>query len=266
MRWIERVAQLEAEGKSFVLITILNVKGSSPRDTGTKMIVAGETSYLTIGGGHLEHKSIAIARDLLAKGEDGQHIEEFPLGPSLGQCCGGRVSVLFECFYANRLNIVVFGAGHVAQSLVPILAQMPVDILWVDSRPSQFPESISGNVEIRLSENPADEVSLMPANSYFIVMTHHHGQDYEISQSILGKNDFSYFGLIGSKTKWLKFQQRLKHRGIADTVIEKVHCPIGLPEVTGKRPVEVAVSIAAEIIKLYSEEKTSKAHLQAVTS
>jgi len=262
--WSEAVSLLKGKGEAFVLLTIIGVHGSAPRDSGTKMVVSAKTTYDTIGGGHLEFKSIAIAHKLLAEEDKNQHIEHFSLGASLGQCCGGDCSVLFESFAACKTQIMLFGAGHVGKALTTILKALPCQLKWVDNREDQFPAHMlinsPDNVECIVSDDPVDEIATMPAGSYFIVMTHNHQVDFELCQALLKRSDFAYAGLIGSETKWKRFQHRLKHREFSQQVIEQLNCPVGLSEVPGKRPMEVAVSIAAEIIGLYQKIDNASHH------
>ena len=251
--WSSATYQLNQQGKAYVMVTLIGITGSTPRDSGTKMVITHDEFFDTIGGGHLEFKATKFAHKLLKKGVNAQHIEHFQLGSQLGQCCGGTATVLFECFAATGINIMLFGAGHVGQALMPILSALPCQISWVDSRAEQFPENAEtlNNTRVIVSETPEDEVANMPANSYFIVMTHNHQMDFDISQAILKRGDFAYLGLIASDTKWRRFKQRYKHRGIDEALVERMHCPIGLPDVTGKLPMEVAVSVAGQIISCY---------------
>jgi len=262
--WSEAVSLLTGKGEAFVLLTIIGVHGSSPRDSGTKMVVSATTTYDTIGGGHLEFKSIAIAQQLLVDENKNQHIEHFSLGATLGQCCGGDCTVLFESFSACKTQIMLFGAGHVGKALTTILADLPCQLKWVDNREEQFPaqmlDNSPDNVECIVSENPVDEIATMPAGSFFIIMTHNHQIDFELCQALLKRGDFAYAGLIGSDTKWKRFQHRLKHREFSQEAIKQLNCPIGLSEVPGKRPMEVAVSIAAEVIGLYQKDDNASHH------
>ncbi len=257
--WAEAVHQLDHQGEAYVLVTLIGVTGSTPRDSGTKMVVTADRIYDTIGGGQLEHKVIAYAHQILASGEVVQQLENFQLGAKLGQCCGGSTSVLLESFAASSVNIMLFGAGHVGQALVGILAGLPCKVTWVDNREAQFPppaflQSLN-HVTPLISDSPQDEVANMPANSYYIVMTHNHQLDFDICQHILKRDDFSYLGLIASDTKWRRFQQRFSHRDIDESQVQRMNCPIGLAAVPGKKPMEVAVAIAAEVIGLYQGDK-----------
>lgn len=265
MNWSSAAHHLSQQGQAYVMITILGVSGSTPRNSGTKMVVAKDQSFDTIGGGHLEHKCIKFAQKMLLKNKAQQHIEHFQLATNLGQCCGGTASVLFESFATVGVNIMLFGAGHVGQSLIPILAGLPCRVSWVDSREAQFPEDAGQyhNVDVIVSDEPQDEVAKMPANSYYIIMTHNHQMDFDINQAILKRGDFGYCGLIASDTKWRRFQQRFQHRDINPEQVARMNCPVGLSQVPGKLPTEVAVSIAAEIIGLYQQQKTEQKVQQA---
>jgi len=262
--WVDAVKELTSKGEAYVLVTLLGVRGSAPRDSGTKMVVSQQASFDTIGGGHLEHKATKIAQELLRQGDSAQTIEHFPLGPKLGQCCGGTTSVLFEAFVSSHINIMLFGAGHVGHAIAPMLAGLPVRLHWVDEREELFPQATYNNVEYVATDCPSDEVAGMPSNSYYIVLTHNHQRDFEICSAILKRQDFKYLGLIGSDTKWKRFQQRFEHRGFARQIVERISCPVGLSSVQGKLPMEVAVSIVGEIIGLYQAELTPTPHKQGV--
>ncbi|MCJ8318144.1 MAG: xanthine dehydrogenase accessory protein XdhC [Colwellia sp.] len=255
LNWNQASLDLNQQGRAYVLITIIGVTGSTPRDSGTKMVVSQSDIFDTIGGGHLEYKAIKQARKLLEENKDCQLIEHFQLGSQLGQCCGGNASILFECFAANTIHIAVFGAGHVGQALIPMLSGLPCHITWVDNRESQFPVNCQqyANVTALLTDDPAAEVSAMPSKTLYVVMTHNHQLDFDISLAALKREDFHYLGLIASDTKWRRFQQRYKHREISPSLVEQMNCPIGLEQVVGKIPMEVAISVAGQIIESYQE-------------
>ena len=109
-----------------------------------------------------------------------------------------------------------------------------------------------------MTDDPVAEIAEMPSNSYFVVMTHNHQLDFDLSQAVLKREDFAYLGLIASDTKWRRFQQRYKHREIPQSLVERMNCPIGNEDVPGKLPMEVAVSIAAEIIAKYQNQSNTQ--------
>lgn len=252
MSWISALADLQQQGEACVLVTIIEERGSTPRNAGSKMVVTAERIFETIGGGHLEYKAMQMAREMLASRSQDTRLERFSLGASLGQCCGGATVLLFEPMGQPQAQIAVFGAGHVGRALVPLLASLPCKVRWIDSRENEFPEQIPANVQKIVNDEVVDEVENMPPGSYYIVMTHNHQLDLELTAAILKRGDFAYYGLIGSKTKRVKFEHRLRERGFADTLMARMRCPMGLAEVKGKLPVEIAVSIAGEVIATYN--------------
>ncbi|WP_287028423.1 xanthine dehydrogenase accessory protein XdhC [Pseudomonas sp. UBA6310] len=250
--WINALADLQQQGEPCVLVTIIEERGSTPRNAGSKMVVTRERIFETIGGGHLEFKAMEMAREMLAARTQETRLERFSLGASLGQCCGGATVLLFEPMGQPQAQIAVFGAGHVGRALVPLLAGLPCKVRWIDSREAEFPPSMPAGVVRVLDEDVVDQVAAMPAGSYFIVMTHNHQLDLELAEAILARDDFAYFGLIGSKTKRVRFEHRLRERGIGAEVLQRMRCPMGLAEVKGKLPVEIAISIAGEVIATYN--------------
>lgn len=252
MSWISALAELQQRGDACVLVTIIEERGSTPRNSGSKMVVSDDRIYETIGGGHLEFKAMEIAREMLRTRSQDTRLERFSLGASLGQCCGGATVLLFEPMGQPQAHIALFGAGHVGRALAPLLASLPCKVRWIDSRENEFPASIPAGVEKVVNDEVVDEVGRMPAGSYFIVMTHNHQLDLELTAAILKRNDFAYYGLIGSKTKRVKFEHRLRDRGFAAETVQRMRCPMGIAEVKGKLPAEIAISIAGEIIATYN--------------
>ncbi|MBF7141446.1 MULTISPECIES: xanthine dehydrogenase accessory protein XdhC [Pseudomonas] len=250
--WIGALAQHHAAGEPCVLVTLIEERGSTPRNAGAKMVVTPQEAFDTIGGGNLEFKALAIARELLARGERQSRLERFSLGASLGQCCGGAAVVLFEPLGQPQAHITVFGAGHVGRALVPLLASLPCRVRWVDARSREFPAVLPAGVETIVNDDPVEEVDRLRPGSYCLVMTHDHQLDLALSEAILRRGDTQWFGLIGSKTKRARFEHRLRDRGLAAEALARMRCPVGLDAVKGKLPMEIAVSIAAEIISLYN--------------
>jgi xanthine dehydrogenase accessory factor len=249
--WIEALADLRRRGEPCVLVTLVDELGSTPRNRGTKMLVTAERAVNTIGGGHLEFQVLAMAREMLQQGVATLRLERFPLAARLGQCCGGSTSVLFEPLIPPRPQIALFGAGHVGRALVNILATLPCRVRWVDSRAAEFPALIPLGVQQEVCEEPLEIVDAMPPGSYFIVMTHDHALDLALAERILRRGDAGYFGLIGSLTKRKRFEYKLGQRGISEAAIASMRCPLGLPDVKGKLPAEIAVAVAGEIIACY---------------
>ena len=255
MNWIEAISRLNNQAQGYVLVTVLETKGSSPRDTGTKMVVSSDESFDTIGGGALEYQSIEIARELLSTNQTAiQYTESFNLGKDLKQCCGGVVKVFFEVFPASNFNIVIFGAGHIGKSLVKILEEVDCQVTWFDSRPELFPKIASSHIQKQTMTQPELAVESCKPDSYFLVMTHDHALDQQLCEAVLSRDDSRYCGLIGSATKGLKFRQRLIKKGYKQQELETLTCPVGLKHLKSKKPMEIAVSISAELLQLRDKQ------------
>lgn len=334
--WLQDLARIGASGEAAVLITVAAASGSTPRPAGTRMLVTRDALYGTIGGGHLEWKAMAEARRRLAGAaaladRAQAHppvvgLVDYALGPSLGQCCGGAVSLVFEylepglpgwlqqlpqhpspaLWHATWLGgagprllqgalssastvaltmaetlhgwhglngealgsgqvllqrldlptwqIALFGAGHVGRALVQVLAGLPCQVRWIDSRAQAFDglAGLAGNVHCIPCQHEAeliDEAAQLPAGSDVLVMTHSHALDQQLCQVLLRRGDLSYLGLIGSATKRSLFERRLAERGISAAQLARLTCPIGIAGISGKEPGVIAVAIAAQLLQ-----------------
>ena len=255
-----------------VVVTLDSVIGSAPREVGCRMIITVDKAFGSIGGGKLEFEATAHARELLAR-ENMQRQEHrlFALGPALNQCCGGSVTLLFECCQADLPGwldelmdeagietlewtgvqlkpLILFGAGHVGQAVVRLLADLPFKVTWVDERPNVFPDQAGPNINIANSNDMLNEVSKAPPGSIFVVMTHSHQLDEDICLEVLSRGDFAWLGLIGSVTKRRRFVQRLAQRGIGETDLARLVCPVGLSGIKGKQPANIALSLVAQLM------------------
>jgi len=157
---------------------------------------------------------------------------------------------LFETVVGSDFNIVVFGAGHVGSAVVRALSGLDCNVRWVDSRRNVFRET-PGNVRAIESPEPALEVAAMPAGSCYLVMTHSHAIDLEICARILARGDAAYCGLIGSLSKRRRFEKRLRAQGLADDALARLVCPIGIEGISGKKPAEIAVAAAADVLRAH---------------
>lgn len=261
--WFDALHHCQQQGKSYVLVTLLATAGSTPRNGGTKMLVCDDTTYDTIGGGHLEFSVIKQARDLLVANVHSQKIEHYPLSSKLGQCCGGATNVLFEVFTQHTQHLAIYGAGHVAQALIPILAQLPIQIRCIDNRQDMLDDFAQGsqpsNVKLDYSEQPADTIDALPAGAWIMVMTHNHQLDFDIVAAALRRKELNFIGMIGSDTKARRFRTRLAHKEFAANDIQRLISPVGLLEIPGKRPIEVAVSMAAQLIQMLETDPDTQA-------
>lgn len=248
--WLATLADLSSRRVPCVLITVMEAKGSTPREAGAKMVVTTDGQFGTIGGGNLEFEAIAEARKLLDNAVPASTVKDYPLGPKLAQCCGGAVSVLLESFIPTGKKLFLFGAGHVGREVVAVLSALPIDIVWVDSRADEFPAHLPPCCTMIVTSSPLSEIGKIDQNAYVLVMTHNHDLDYEIVRSVMQQGRYAYLGLIGSATKRARFDKRLVVDGIPQGDLAQLICPIGIGGVTGKHPREIAIAVAAELLSL----------------
>jgi xanthine dehydrogenase accessory factor len=218
----------------------------------------------TIGGGKLELDAIANARAVL-EGSSRLLRNNYKLGPSLGQCCGGEVLLCFELVRAQDVEtlrarltaqftpLALFGAGHVGLALVNILCTLPMRVVWIDSREQVFPANVPESVHCEHSDPVEGAVPGLPPDTRVLVMSFSHAEDLDIVAACLRRQreraDLPYVGLIGSKTKWASFRQRLLARGFSEAELAHVTCPIGISGIGDKRPEAIAVAVAAQLLQ-----------------
>jgi len=218
----------------------------------------------TIGGGALEFEAMEDARRALVTQPLEAIKRVWPLGPDLGQCCGGRMTTLTEIFKAadhdrlvnlasdegdmERTKLLLFGAGHVGRALVIALAPLPFDIRWIDSRVDAFPSLMVKTAIAVNSDAPVAEIATAPSRAFVLVMTHSHALDFDLVAAALLRPDLAYVGLIGSATKRARFESRLKALGATSESLSHLVCPIGLSGIKGKEPAMIAASVAADLL------------------
>lgn len=319
LNW-KQITEQYTHQRTFVLVTVAKVQGSSPRETGAKMLISEQQILGTIGGGNLEFFAIQQAKEMLEKANDNTiEVHQTPLTPRYDQCCGGLVQLVFEKVNPNtsiwlqefhhrislnhqawlitdiqqkqrfvkisletepnKLNslhpwfsspslliepthstalpIYIFGTGHVGKALINQLQPLNVVVTAVDSRVEQLSQTTAENVTLLLSENWQEIIYSAPANAYFLVLTHSHKLDYQITEAILQKGRFDYCGMIGSKTKKVRFERQLRSAGISQSQLNQLTCPIGLPSITGKTPEIIAASVVAQILERHSQQSNS---------
>ena len=256
--WLER-------GIAAVVVEVVHARGSVPRGTGTRMLVAADACAGTIGGGHLELKAIATARDLLVADDPVPRSVPYPLGPALGQCCGGAVTLRFSMLDAAALAawpdepplfaLQLYGAGHVGRAIVRALSPLNVMVDWIDEREDEFPPRFDhagspwpAHTRKICVDAVEAEVDIAAPGAFYLVLTHRHDLDLRITQAILERGDFGYLGLIGSRTKRQRFVHHFERRGIAPASIARMTCPIGVPGIAGKQPEVIAVAVVAQML------------------
>ena len=256
--WHAALDRLQRGARPHALASIVGVAGSTPREPGAKMVITPEAVHDTLGGGTFELQVIETAREALGRGDAGTRLEAFPLGGRSGQCCGGYVHVLIELFAGAEMTVALFGAGHVGQALIEVMAPLPWRVLWFDSREDAFPDTPPEGERVRRrriapgAEGPRVEAAVngLPAGCHALVMTHDHAEDRALVDALLRRGDCASIGLIGSHSKWASFRRRLDEAGHDEAALAGVRCPIGVPGAVGKRPYEIALAVAAELLTI----------------
>ncbi len=230
------------------------------------MLVTARCAAGTVGGGALEMEGIAEARRMLASGEAASRLD-IPLGPAIGQCCGGRVLLdlarasptLLATIEAGKAEaeaayptVLVFGAGHTGQALARALAPLPLRTLVIDGRADRLADLPEGTAR-RRAAIPEAEVAAAPPGSAFVVATHDHALDFLIASAALARRDATYVGMIGSATKRESFRRHLASEGRAGE-IERLVLPIGGSAIRDKRPEVIAALVAAELLVTFARK------------
>ena len=359
--WLKPIKTALALNNGFVLITIIATKGSTPCSNGDKIVyTANEAAFGSIGGGNLEFKALSFAKDMLNLKDNSNQLIKYPLGATLGQCCGGYVKVMFESFvrsnstlkgtdswvekvsklyrdsedfilatainndnnskldkqkflYTNKnfysysddkelsnfvkenasslmqssqsptivefenqsgfksevclekvlssklQPVVIFGAGHISRALMPILINLPIKLFWIDDRQEQFDKYQGDTSQIKIiCDDFVESVSDLPTDIYCLVITYSHKIDYEICETMINQNNFSYLGMIGSSIKGKKFRDRLIQKKYPKEVVKKFTCPIGEKQNFLKSPTAIAVTIAMDLINFIENQRQSE--------
>nr|BDT29654.1 xanthine dehydrogenase accessory protein XdhC [Bacteriovorax sp. HI3] len=248
---LERILELQDSGETFIVATLVNTRGSAPQEVGAKVLV-GEKGYIdgTIGGGKVEERVIAHSKEMLRTNMANDYAE-WNLQTDIKMTCGGVVSFFFERVQKKpSWEIAVFGAGHVAQEVVRLLLKLECSLTCVDPRQEwldKLPEHHKLK-KIQTSEMK-DVVATLRPGTFIASMTMGHAFDLPILHAAMERNVFPYIGAIGSDSKAAVLRADLKKQNVSPDLIAKLYCPIGEP-IGNNTPVEIAISIVAQMIKL----------------
>jgi xanthine dehydrogenase accessory factor len=249
----EQLVALERDGTAFVLVILTESLGSTPQDTGAKMLVTAAGLHTgTVGGGKVEAKAIALAQEMLTAATGAPQFLNWALKTDVGMTCGGSVKLYFEPHAGGGIGaawpIWIFGAGHVVQALVPVLAPLDCQLTIVDPRREwldRLPRA--RNVRYLEAAEPADLVPTMPDHAFLLCLTKGHASDRPVLQRALAERNFPFVGVIGSDAKAKVLQKELVAAGLTSQRAQEFHCPIGL-SFGNNDPREIALSIAAQLL------------------
>jgi xanthine dehydrogenase accessory factor len=246
----EKLVGLEKEGAPFVLVTLVEALGSTPQDAAAKMLVTAKGLHSgTVGGGKVEAAALKLAMEVLEKGDAKPRFVSWTLKGDVGMTCGGSVKFYFEPHFGfGPWDIAVFGAGHVAQALIPVLLPLPCNVTCTDTRSEwlgRLPQA--PNLRVIQSETPENLVPKLPDSAFLLVMTMGHSTDRPILRRALTERNFPFIGVIGSSAKAAVLRRELVADGVTEEQASRFHCPVGLDFGTN-HPHEIAISIAGQIL------------------
>ncbi len=237
---------------NFVSVVIVDMQGSAPQEPGAKMLVTANCTDSplegTIGGGKLELFAIEQAKQMLAQSGTTTQTMTLNLQTDVGMTCGGVVQLYFEAYHHDQWHIAVFGAGHVAQALIPLLLTISCRVHCYDERKQwmdQLPDSPALH-KINRSAT-AENLKNLPPDCYFISVTQGHCEDAKILAQLLQDRKPPYVGVIGSDSKAVLLKKQLIQMGVDPKSAESIHCPIGMP-IGDDIPAEIAISIVAQLL------------------
>ncbi len=250
--FFETLNDLMASGVPLVTVTVVDTMGSVPQDPGSKIIVtAAGRQYGTVGGGKVETQAVDVAQKMLGgEGVSNTKFVSWSLNKDVGMTCGGIVKLYFEAFNVPRWQIVIFGAGHVAQALTRTLLNLDCHLTCVDPRPEwieQLPKS--PKLTPVLTSDMSAIVATIPDDAFVLLMTMGHTSDKPILLEILRTRRFPYLGVIGSHSKAVILHRDIAAAGLPEEMQKAFFCPVGL-EIGTNHPYEIAVSIVAQMLQV----------------
>ena len=252
-----KIQKVKNYSEDIIKAKIIKAEGSVPRKIGDYMLISKEDIFGTIGGGQLEFIVINKSKELIKNNIRKSEILSIPLGPGIGQCCGGYVQIhltyhedgkkSLENSIENK-DLFIFGAGHIGQALSFKSLDLNFNVHLVDSRKDLLLMNEYKDINYIFAKDPWKLIKNLPLNSYYIILTHSHNYDFKIINEILINNSFDFIGLIGSKTKKNRFASRLLDNGHHQSLIDLIECPVGLNFKHAKEPGEISISIIARLI------------------
>lgn len=240
---------------SFVIVTLVDIRGSAPQITGAKAIVTSQgVKTGTIGGGKIEAIAVQHAQQLLTR-QDGTSCEfvTWNLQTEIGMTCGGEVKLFFEVCDGGGWAIAVFGAGHIAQTLIPMLVQLNCRVTCFDTRPDWLAKlAAHPKLKTVCPNELRDVVKVQPTSTFFLLMTQGHASDLPVLTEILQTRDALYVGVIGSAQKASVLRRELQEQNIPSDKIDSFFCPMGL-SLGNNTPAEISISVIAQLLQRRDE-------------
>jgi len=248
----QEIARFTETGTDVIVVTVAAARGSVPGEAGAKMLVTREGLQSgTVGGGRIEARALAEATELLDSSEESTRLVCWNLQRDIGMTCGGEMTLLFERVAAKPpWHLVIFGAGHIVQALVPVLLPLSCRMEVIDTRAdwlSRLP--VAKNLTTHHVAAFEEGVGLVTGQSFVLSITKGHGTDVPVLREVLTRHPgIPFVGAIGSASKRAALLRDLRAEGLGDDLLGKITCPLGLP-IGGNDPHEIAISIAAQLLE-----------------
>jgi xanthine dehydrogenase accessory factor len=247
VRLFAAAAEAIRTGRKAAIATVISVNGSAPRSSGAKILVFADGDTIgTVGGGVFEYRMIDLARKAAVEGQPIRVTVH--LTRDLGMCCGGEMEAYIEPLQV-KAPMTIFGAGHIAEAVAPLLLALDYTVTIVDAREEYATQDrFPGCTVICTDPRAYVETTDGGEDEHWLIVTHDHPLDQDIGEVLLPKAQ-AWLGMIGSRAKIAKFRMRYRAAGLDDATIAKLRAPVGL-DLGAETPAEIAVSICAELIRV----------------
>ena len=244
---ISALDSAQKNGATVVLATVIEVAGSTPRHAGARMLISDTHIWGTIGGGAIEQRVMTDARELLSDDHRETHTVDVHLVRELGMCCGGRMQVFLEKILPEP-KLWIFGTSRVAQQVARLAQRSGFSVSLVTCGSSNIPIDATMTHTVLETDDALELIreTELTKTDYAVVMSRDHQLDFDITAQLLEKNP-RFIGMIGSRTKWTRFETHMKNQGAEQNTISTVCCPVGL-DIAALTPEEIAVSVVSQLI------------------
>lgn len=245
MNVFEAASAALRDGRPAALVTVIGTQGSTPRDAGARMLIYADGSSVgTIGGGAIERKAHDLAREALQAGTPRRYFAEINAAADMG--CGGNMELYVEPLQVAP-PLYLFGAGHVARAVAPLLRQAGFRVTVVDDRPELAIDEAFPRCVVRREDPVAFAEALQTDdNTHVLLMTHLHSRDQALLGAFLGR-PHRFIGMLGSQVKVARIYENLAKQGHTEASMSSVRAPVGL-DIGAQTPFEIAVSVVAQLV------------------
>ncbi len=236
--WLDAALACQRTQTAFALISRVGSHAAP-------LLVSADNVVGSLGAPGDDSAALALARQRVVAGRVGAML--------VPPATADGATLLLHIVRPRHFHILLFGNGHVGRALAQVLGTLDASVRWIDGRAHDFPVQVAGNVAKVITDDPVAELNAAPRGAWVLILTHSHALDFDLTQAALRRDDWSYLGLIGSRSKRNQFEKRLAVRGVPPASLARIVCPIGgQPGIAihSKDPGAIAVAVAAEMLAL----------------